>query len=144
MSNKILIIIVIILVLVAVGLAYYLVFWQKEGISGEVTSVHLEMFPEGTDIGPGQKGTETSTFKKSDLMAISGEAKLRTEKSMLTFQILDEKGEMVQGGAPGMELKASGGFGMCCIDLPNEVGKYNLKLFLDEKEAKIISFEVVE
>ena len=111
----------------------------------EITSVHLEKFPAGTQMEPGVQGTTTTTFKKDDLMGISGEAIVTgaTGKAQLTLQILDENGEIVQGGGPGMELKGSGGFGMCCINPPTTAGKYTMKLFLDGKEAKTISFDVV-
>ena len=112
----------------------------------EITSAHLEKFPAGTTMTPGAQGTETTTFKKTDLMALSGEAVVTgtAGKAILTFQILYANGEIVQGGGQGMEIKGSGGFGMCCINVPQTLGTYSLKLFLDGKEVKVISFEVVK
>jgi hypothetical protein len=111
----------------------------------EITSVRLEKFPAGTEIKTGVQGTITTKFKKGDLMGISGEATITggTGKAVLTFQILDQNGVIVQSGGQGMELKGSGGFGMCCITFPETAGEYTLKLFLDGKEAKTTFFEVV-
>lgn len=176
MGNKILIIILVILVFALAGSVVYLYSGatkckatatdlgdklQKCGVGAEqlqtalnqciegtkeITSAHLEKFPAGTEIGPGVQGTVTTTFKKTDLMGLSGEAVITgaTGKATLTFQILDANGEIVQGGAQGMEIKGSGGFGMCCINVPQTIGEYNLKLFLDGKEAKTLTFEVVK
>lgn len=176
MNNKISIIILIVLVIGLAGFTYYFYSGvtkckstvtelgtklQECGVGAEqlktelnecvvgtkeINSVYLEKFAAGTQMGPGVKGTTTTTFRKNDLMGISGEAVItgKTGKATLTFQVLDENGKIIQGGGQGMELKGSGGFGMCCINLPETPGKYTMKLFLDGKESKTISFEVVK
>lgn len=162
MKNKTLIAIIIILVLIIIGLIVYFVFSQqtdkkgakeetptpspKEEKIGEITSVHLEMFPAGTEMKPGLVGTTTTKFRRGDLMALSGEVVIYgvNAPTTLSFQILDAEGNMAAGGAPGMEIKGTGGFGMCCFNLPAEPGNYILKLFLKGKEAKTLPFEVLE
>lgn len=112
----------------------------------EIKSVHLEKFPTGTAMVPGVQGITTTKFKKTDQMGISGEAFITgaTGKAILTLQVLDGNGEIIQSGGQGMELKGSGGFGTCCINPPATAGQYTMKLFLDGKESKTLSFEVVE
>lgn len=160
MSKKILIAIIIILLLVigfliiqrVGGLNISIGLGNKGGSGGgqeqvakKITSAHLEMFPAGTEMKPGLIGKQTDIFKGGNMIALSGEADI-SGKMTLALQIFDSEGNIFQAGGPGMsmELKGSGGFGMCCFSPPAETGKYTLKLLLDNQEEKIIPFEVVK
>lgn len=136
MNKKTLIIIVIILITIG------LVCFQRRSV-GKITSVHLKAFSTVTEIGSEAKGTETTIFNKDDKIWIGGNVILKREAE-LTFQVLDEEGNIVQGDVPGIKLKESGGFGMCCITPPQQTGYYNLKLFLNNKEVKTLSFQIVD
>ncbi len=140
--------IIIILLVVIIGLVWYILKPQTGGGTGEIEekeiiSVYLERFPAGTEIGKGIQGIKSTTFYKDDFIGVTGEVNT-PGKSTLTYEVLTKDGEMVQQGAPGMELEGSGGFGMCCITPPQEIGNYVIKLFLDGQEAEILSFEVIE
>lgn len=139
MTKKIFILVIILLVVAGL---YYFVFRTKKEVTGDIQVAYLEMFPAGTTIGPGMKGTQTGTFYKDDIMAIRGQTNL-TGKAKLTFQIVDEQGRVVQTGVLGI-IKEAGDFGMCCVDFPKTPGNYNLNLFLNGRPSLSIPFEVVE
>lgn len=150
MQQKSLIAVVGVLVLVIIGLVYYFLFWQKGeaggpggsgGFQSVITSAHLEMFPIGTQMGPGLSGTETTVFRSGELMGLSGEVNI-VGTAKLTVQILDASGQVVRAGME-MNLTGAGGFGMCCFPFPDTVGTYTMKLFVDSVESKTLPFQVV-
>lgn len=139
---------IVVLVLIILGVLYYIGMLSEESMEkdNELISISLMRIPAGAEINQETEGIETSSFEKGDLIKIEGEIKLAegNDKTVLTSQILDEEGKLLeQIYAPEMEIKAVN-FGSCCIRVPEEVGKYTLKFFLDGKEAKSVNFEVIE
>ena len=149
MPKKLLIFIfIVILVLIILGVLYYIGMPNQEPMEkdNEIVSISLIRFPAGTEIDHETEGIKTSTFEKEDLIKVEGKIKLAEGKdeTTLTSQVFDEGGKLLeQIYAPGMEIKGVS-FGFCCIRVPEEIGKYTLKFFLDSKEAKSINFEVIE
>jgi len=146
MNSKFLIGVIVILLLIIAGLVFYFTIlpqWQIAKKTVEFLSIQLESFPAGAEIKPGVAGTKTDTFKVGEYMGISGEVVLPGETE-LTFEIIDDNGNLIQGGAPAMTLEGSGGFRMCCINVPREVGSYYIKLFLAGEEKRVLPFEVIE
>lgn len=163
MKNKIVIGLLVVLIIIG-GLVYYFGFWQKEKMVEEIKeeveeikeeiigegiiSAWLESSPAGIPIAElPREGKKTTIFKKDDLIRLSGEFQY-DGKVILSYQIFNKKGEMVQDKTSLMELEGEegtiGGFGACCLISPREVGEYIVKLFLNDKEEKTLSFEIVE
>jgi sporulation protein YlmC with PRC-barrel domain len=152
MPKKLLIFIfVVILVLIVLGVLYYIGMLSQEpqGFiekNNEFVSISLIRIPAGSEIDQEMDGVETSSFEKGDLIKIEGEIKLAKgkDKAVLTSQVLDNEGKVLgQIYTPEMEIKTVN-FGSCCIRVPEGVGEYTLKFFLDSKETKLVNFEVIE
>lgn len=149
MPKKLLIfILVVVLVLIVLGVLYYMGMPSQESMEkkNEIISISLIKFPAGAEVGRETEGIKTSSFEKGDLIKVEGEIKLAEgkDKAILTSQVFDEGGKKLEEiYTPEMEVKTVN-FGSCCIRVPEEVGKYTLKFFLDDKEAKSVNFEVKE
>lgn len=149
MPKKLLIfILVVVLVLIVLGVLYYIGMPSQESMEkqNEIISISLIRFPAGTETNQETEGIETSTFKKGDLIKVEGEIKLveGKDKAILTSQVFDGEGKKLEEiYTPEMEVKTAN-FGSCCVQVPDEVGKYTLKFFLDGEEAKSVDFEVKE
>jgi len=119
---------------------------QPTGGSGQptaITSVHLESFPLGAQMGPGITGTATTIFNKNLSMGIAGESSLQSAK--IAARIFSQDGTEVSDpvGWPGIDLQGSGGFSSCCINFPGEPGSYILQLYVDGVESVALDFSVV-
>ncbi|VVB66939.1 Uncharacterised protein [Candidatus Norongarragalina meridionalis] len=136
---------IIVCALVIVALLGYIASekgWLSLPQTGGIASAHVEKYPSTGAIGPNSKGFETSTFMKTDRMGISGTTDI-TNGAYLTVGIEGSDGNTITVGWPGMALQGSGSFSSCCIELPQESGRYVLKFYLDGVEKKSVPFEVV-
>jgi uncharacterized protein YxeA len=145
MKKGILVLVIVILIVIVAGLVWYIINQGKTrelgGSLKQINSLYLEKFPTGTEMKPGVKGIEATSFTKGDIMGISGEA-TAPPKTMLSVKIFNKDGGVIMGNGAGMELKGSGGFGMCCFEISDNPGEYTMKLYLDGQEAKSLIFEV--
>ena len=150
MSNKTLIIIIVVLAIVVVGLVVYFSLGKlgaEKGaaslgeVKGTITSLYLESFPAGTQMGPGMKGEQKTSFKKDEIVELSGTAEV-SESLTATVKIFDKDGSQYNE-QPCVEIKGSGGFG-CGLMIPQQAGQYTLKFYLEGQEVKTLSFEVIE
>jgi len=141
-SNKILIGIVVVAIFL-VGIFYFI--FGNLNFNGGIISAHFELFPEGTEMGPGMVGIVTNVFSEGDIIGISGEADVNKEVE-LTFEIFDSDGNKVEGQEwRGEDIKInSGTFGFCCLNAPEKTGNYIFKIFLDNKESASLSFSVAD
>lgn len=115
---------------------------SNSNAQSSITSAHLEVFPAGVQIGPGIKGTETSTFSLNSQVGIALESQT-SKQVLLTYKIFDESGADTGLIWHGQDLKISNGpFSFCCIENPKTAGKYVMKLYLDGTEEKSLPFEV--
>ncbi len=144
MVNKKILVIIIASVLI-ISLISYLVFTNllnsKKGTAegSIITSLFLESFPAGTQMGPGMKGTETTIFKIGEIADLSGT--ITTDGSVTsTIKIFDENGNLAAEQSC-VEIKGTGGFG-CGLILPQTAGKYTLKFYIEDTEARSLSFDV--
>lgn len=145
-SNKTLVWIIAVLVVVVLGLIIYNSMGSsspsKTGNSASapvISSLYLESFPAGTQMGPGLKGKQTTTFKVGELGDVSGVVQL-SKSSISTIKIYDAVGGLSVEQAC-VDIASSGGFG-CGLIIPQSPGKYTMKFYLDGVEAKSVDFEV--
>lgn len=141
-DKKILIGGIVILILI-IGVIGYFIFSGKNGTSEGTTisSLYLESFPAGTQMGPGMKGTETSTIKLGEIVSLSGTA--MTDGSVKsTVKIFDAQNNPILEQTC-VNIKGSGSFG-CGLGYPQSAGRYILKFYLDDTEKRSLEFEVQE
>ncbi len=141
------ILILVIGLIFVVGFVGYILFTQlglgvKQGTAEgtTITSLHLESFPEGTQLGAGMTGTETTVFKMGEIAVVSAE--ITTDGSVTATIGIYQNGTFVLG-QPCVEIKGSGGFG-CSLGYPQTSGNYTLKVYIDETEKKSMNFEVIQ
>jgi hypothetical protein len=142
----------LVIVLIASIVSSYYIFMNKDksppisspssSEQDTLSSIVLERFPEGTEIKQGVSGQASTVFKTTDEMGVSG-AKTSSKKSRLTIKIYNQSKEL-ETVYEGMELNGAGTFSSCCIDFPQDAGKYTIKFYLDNKEVKYLDFEVIE
>lgn len=146
MVNKKILILIVALVLV-ISLISYFVFTSFPGfkigtVEGTtITSLHLESFPAGTQMGPGLTGTETTSFKIDEIGVISGTV-TTNGKVTSTIKIFDIDGNFIDEHSC-VEIKGTGGFG-CSLNIPQQAGKYILELYIENIEVRSLDFEVME
>lgn len=146
MNNKILI--GAIAGLVVIGIIAYLVIANPLGLGIKqgtiegttITSLSLESFPAGTQMGPGLTGTETTTIKIGEIVGLKGTA---TADGSVTASIKIYQDENMILEQPCVEIKGSGGFG-CSLGYPQTPGIYTLKMYIDDTEKSSLDFEVTE
>lgn len=147
MSKKLLIfIIILILTLIILSIFYYIGNLEQKPAKeeSEIVSLWLIKMPDEAELSQGAEEIETLIFESTDLIKIRGIIKLAEgeNKTILSSEILNEKGEKIEEiYTPTMEIIGTS-FGSCCIQTPENIGKYTLRFFLDGKEAKSINFEV--
>lgn len=74
-------------------------------------------------------------FSKNDRIGVEGNLKI-SEQEILTFQIIDRKGQEVQRGELKI-LRQDDKLRMCCVIPPEKAGSYILELFLNGEKAPI-------
>jgi len=147
MSKKLLIfIIIVILILIILSVFYYIGSLGQEPAKegSEIVSLSLIKMPDEAESAQGAEGIETLIFGKTDLIKIQGVVRLTegATKTILSSEVLNEKGEKIEEiYTPTMEIIGTS-FGSCCIQTPENIGKYTLRFFLDDEEVKSIDFEV--
>ncbi len=142
MKKHVLIFIGVIVIAIICGLAWYVFVYEKNNETQKIiTAFRLEKFDANAEIKPGAKGIETTSFKKGELMGISGEA-IVPPNTGLTIKFFDKNEHVLEGDIPGIRLKRSGTFGLCCFNISEDPGTYTIRLYLDGTEAKSLLFEV--
>jgi hypothetical protein len=117
-------------------------FYQMNNFTGGIISAHFEVFPEGTEVGPNSVGMITDSFGFGNVVGVSGESDVSKEVG-LTFKVFDSYGNQVESEWRGDKIKIrEGSFGFCCISVPQTSGEYTLKLFLNNRESKRMTFKV--
>ncbi|MDD5700108.1 MAG: hypothetical protein PHH00_02860 [Candidatus Nanoarchaeia archaeon] len=146
MKNKILIAIIAVLVVIGV-VAYFAIAnpfgWGAKPGTAEgttITSLHLESFPEGTQIGAGMTGTETTSFKIGEMGVVVAEV---TADGSVTATIGIYQNATLVTGQPCVEIVGTGGFG-CSLGYPQTPGTYTLKLYIEDIEKTSLDFEVTQ
>lgn len=138
-NNFVTIIIAVVIVLFGI-VGFY--FYQMNNFTGGIVSARFEVFPEGTEVGPNSVGMITDSFGFGNVVGVSGESDVNKEVE-LTYKIFDSDGNKVESEWRGDKIKISEGrFGFCCINVPQTSGEYELKLYLNNKESKRITFKV--
>ena len=140
-KNKISIKIILAVIIVLLGVIG-LYFYQMNNFTGGIISAHFEVYPAGTEIGPNTVGVMTNSFGFESIVGVSGESDVSKEVG-LTFKIFDSDGKEVESKWRGDKIKVSAGsFAFCCMNVPQTSGEYTLKLFLNNRESKRITFKV--
>jgi len=146
-TNIFIIIIIILLVLLAIILyAYYSDYKRiKESTADKILSSHLEGFSAGVKVEKGMKGEEKSVFKKNEWLGIFGTIQINKDRE-LSFKIYDNNDNLIATSNQWKTKveKGQGDFGMCCIEVPNEIGQYKINLYLDNELMRTIGFSVTE
>ncbi len=129
----------IILAVLIIGIIGYFIFGTKNGTADgtTITSLRLESFPEGTQMGPGMTGTETTNIKIGEIVSLSGTAITDGSVDSLV-KIFDAQNNLVQE-QPCVKIQGSGGFG-CSLNYPQIAGAYVLKFFVEGTEEKSFEF----
>lgn len=138
---------ILIIILIAIALLVLFVITGSKKPGGKHTlikSIYLEKIPAGSQFNPDVKGGFAMTFKKDDQIALRGEANF-IGKTWLTAKILKE-GETAAKDVMPTTMVKPGSFGICCISVPQETGKYYLHFYTEgtEEELSPLSFEVVK
>lgn len=108
----------------------------------KITSAYLEVFPSGTDVGPGVRGAPADTISLDSQVGVNLEAEI-TGQMRMTYKIFNKDGTDSGLVWHGPDLTISNGpYSFCCIENPKASGDYTMKLYLDGKEVKSIPFRV--
>jgi hypothetical protein len=141
------IIIVILLALLAILLYAYISDYKrvKESTADKILSAHLEGFPVGAKIEKRMKGEEKSVFKKDEWFGVYGTIQVN-EDGELTFKIYDNNDNLIASNDQWKTKieKGQGDFGMCCVEMPKDVGQYKVNLYFNDKLMKSLGFSVTD
>lgn len=146
MKHKLLILAVSIVFIA--GLVAYLAIANPFGFGVEkgtaegttITSLHLESFPAGAQLGPGMTGTETTSFRIGEIAALSAEV---TTDGQVGSSIKIYQNGTLMLEQDCVEIEGTGGFG-CGFDYPQTSGTYTLKVYIEDTEEMSLDFEVIE
>lgn len=142
-------IICIIILLILLGIVLYTYYSDyrkaKESVSDKILSTRLEGFKPGVVIERNTKGEEKTIFNKGEWLGIFGTVQAN-QNSELTFKIFDLNENLIASNNQWKTdiKKGQGEFGMCCIEVPNEIGQYKINLYLNNILMKTLNFSVVE
>jgi hypothetical protein len=138
-NNFVKIILAIIIVLFGI-IGFY--FYQLNNFTGGIVSARFEVFPEGTEVGPNSIGMITDSFGFGNVVGVSGISDASKEVE-LTYKIFDHEGNKVESEWRGDKIKINtGSFAFCCINVPQTSGEYTLKIYLNNRESKRMTFKV--
>jgi hypothetical protein len=139
-KNNFIKIIVAIAVVLLGFIGFY--FYQMNNFTGGIVSARFEVFPEGTEVGPNSVGMITDSFGFGNVVGVSGVSEVSKEVE-LTYKIFDSNDNPIESEWRGDKIKVSAGsFAFCCINVPQTSGEYTLKLFLNNRESKRVTFKV--
>lgn len=147
--KKVIKIILLVIAAIAIVLLAALIISGREQASSPtnnfIMSAYLEKIPAGTQFTPGMQGVFSTIFKKDDQISLKGETSSFIGKVTMTVKIAKEGGAVNQDAMPPSVVKP-GGFGFCCIAVPQELGRYSFHIYTQGKEEAIspLSFEVIE
>ena len=139
-ANKISVPIIIILVL-SIGFLIWYFSGQKEEShdlfikAGKPGDLWLVKFPKDVINLIETEGVPAIVFSKDDKIGIESNLRI-SEQEILTFQIIDTKGQDVQKGTLQI-VERSNKFIMCCFISPEKEGSYILELFSNGKKVPI-------
>jgi len=109
-----------------------------------LTEPHL--FLAGTDgtPGPRNEGEAVTQFNPGDLLGLSGRYEVE-EQTFLQLDLVDEEGNIIDRGfiSPS-RIRNDGGHSMCCAQVPDSPGEYNLRLFVEGITIHNLTFEVLD
>ncbi|MCK9595962.1 hypothetical protein M0R19_02150 [Candidatus Pacearchaeota archaeon] len=142
MNKKIIIGVIVILIVAVIGYFTFMKYNSPGSVEGTIiTSLHIESFPTGTQMGPGMKGTETTTIKIGDIISLSGT--ITTDGVVdSSFKIFNLENNLILA-QDCVKIKGTGGFG-CSMDYPQVAGKYVLKFYIEDVEVRGMEFEVMQ
>lgn len=139
--------IIILLALLALILYTYYSDYKraKESMADKILTVHLEKFAPGTNIERNMRGEEASVFKKGEWLGVFGTIQANKD-SELTFKIFDLNENLIASNNQWKTeiKKGQGEFGMCCVEVPEAVGQYQINLYLNDNLMGVLNFSVTE
>jgi len=156
MKKKKILIIIIVLVLIGIFfLSFYLYVNRKENKKATLldkdlitqknyVSISLEkIIEEENQNWTEVPGLATTTFRKNDLVRITGECFISKESEGY-FEIVDNKGNLIKRFYARSTIKPGRGIiRLCCLRIPEEIGHYKLEVYLNNEKVESIGFEVI-
>lgn len=139
-------IIILLALLILVLYTYYSDYKRaKESVLDKILTAHLEGFKPGVTIERNMKGEEKTVFKKGEWLGIAGTIQANQD-SELTFKIFDLNENLIASNNQWKTdiKKGQGEFGMCCVEVPSEIGQYKVNLYLDNNLMETLNFSVTE